>query len=147
MPWSCIVCTPVSGQPSWWSWPSCGRQAWSDHRNRTAYGRNDAYPERRGKPVKYMSSCRQCISSQGRHPYLASLVLGDLVLGVLLAVLALAVSAASLGNVDLESASISNCSRGSVLLCAVSFCCNCRSRSARADLGVSVVSHRLFRPV
>jgi hypothetical protein len=47
-----------------------------------------------------------------RHPYLASLVLGNLVLGVLLAVSALAVSAASLGNVDLKSATlISICSR------------------------------------
>jgi hypothetical protein len=26
-------------------------QAWSDHRNRTAYDRNDAYPGRRGRPV------------------------------------------------------------------------------------------------
>jgi hypothetical protein len=56
--------------------------------------------------------------SRRRHPYLASLVLGNLVLGVLLAVSALAVSAASLGNVDLKSATlISICSK--VVSCCV----------------------------
>jgi hypothetical protein len=34
--WSCKRSTRDAAQPSWWSWPSCGRRAWSDHRNRIA---------------------------------------------------------------------------------------------------------------
>ena len=37
--------------------PSCGRRAWSDHRNPTAYGRNDACPARPTKP------CPSCTGS------------------------------------------------------------------------------------
>jgi hypothetical protein len=32
----------------------CGRRAWSDHHNRSAYGHNDAFPVRTAKP------CRPC---------------------------------------------------------------------------------------
>lgn len=48
--WPCKQCTRDAGRPSWWSWPSCGRRAWSDHRNHSASGRNGAYPGRRGRP-------------------------------------------------------------------------------------------------
>lgn len=51
-PWSCKQHTPISRQPSWWSWPSCGKRAWSDHRNRTAYGRIFSYPGRTRKPYR-----------------------------------------------------------------------------------------------
>ena len=37
--------------------PSCGRRAWSDHRNPTAYGRNDASPAQPTNP------CPSCIGS------------------------------------------------------------------------------------
>ena len=37
--------------------PSCGRRAWSDHRNPTAYGRNDACPAPPTNP------CPSCIGS------------------------------------------------------------------------------------
>ncbi len=46
VPW----CIRVEGRSSWWSWPSCGRRVWSDHRIQTAFCRNDAYPERRWSP-------------------------------------------------------------------------------------------------
>ena len=100
VPWSCKLCTPIGGQPSWWSWPSCGRRAWSDLRNRTAYGRNGAYPGRTEKPCQPCTLGRfsMCIGGLG-----CGLLTGDLVLGVLLAVLALAVGTAGLGNVDLNS--------------------------------------------
>ncbi|KAL4987009.1 hypothetical protein BDW68DRAFT_116097 [Aspergillus falconensis] len=48
--WSCTECTRDAGRPSWWSSPSCGRRAWSDHRNRSASGRNGAYPGQIGRP-------------------------------------------------------------------------------------------------
>ena len=100
VPWSCKLCTPIGGQLSWWSWPSCGRRAWSDLRNRTAYGRNGAYPGRTEKPCQPCTLGRfsMCIGGLG-----CGLLTGDLVLGVLLAVLALAVGTAGLGNVDLNS--------------------------------------------
>lgn len=50
-PWSCRKRTPISAQPSLWSWPSCGRQAWSDHHNQTASGRICAFPGRKAKPI------------------------------------------------------------------------------------------------
>lgn len=102
--WPCKQCTRDAGRPSWWSWPSCGRRAWSDHRNHSASGRNGAYPGRRGRPKSQKRT-----SSAMAHDYhsgvegtnLASLVLGDLVLLVLVAVLGLAVRPAGFGNVDL----------------------------------------------
>lgn len=88
----------------------------SDHRNRTAFGRNVSFLARRERP-RY--SIRNYSSSEGVaryregvgawnlgfETYLASLVLSDLVLGVLAAVLALAVGLAGFRNVDLDEIS------------------------------------------
>jgi hypothetical protein len=104
-PWSCTVCIPILTRPSWWSSPSCGRQASSDHRNRTAYDRNDAYPGRTGRPTIFVSMFHSSRMVLGRS-YLAGLVLSHLVLSVLLAGLALAVGATSLGNVDLRNSAL-----------------------------------------
>ena len=43
--------------------PSCGRRAWSDHRNPTAYGRNDAFPARPTNPCPSCtgSPCAVCV--------------------------------------------------------------------------------------
>jgi len=45
-----------------YSWPSFGRQAWSDHRNPSAYGRNDAYPGQTRTPYRSCtgSPCGDC---------------------------------------------------------------------------------------
>jgi hypothetical protein len=125
VPWSCKLCTPIGGRPSWWSWPSCGRRAWSDLRNRTAYGRNDAYPGRTEKPCQpcTLGSFSMCIEGLG-----GGLLTSDLVLGVLLAVLALAVGTAGLGNVDLNS----NCQPMSVAVV------RCAQRWIRASVGCSM---------
>lgn len=59
------TCTPYTRdatQPSLSSWPSFGRQAWSDHRNPSAYGRNDAYPGQTRTPYRPCtgSPCGDC---------------------------------------------------------------------------------------
>ena len=48
--------------------PSCGRRAWSDHRNRTAYGRNDAFPARPTNPCPSCtgSPCGACTTIETR---------------------------------------------------------------------------------
>jgi hypothetical protein len=130
VPWSCIVCTPVSARPSWSSWPSCGKQALSDLRNRIACGRNVSFLVRKLRPV---IACENVILAL--HilivAYLASLVLGNLVLGVLLAVSALAVCAACLGNVDLWTVRIS---MHSCVCCSI-------PESAEVSLSVFVLGH------
>lgn len=72
---TCTMCIPVAAQPSLsfspgftnhceretsnvgGDTPSCGRQAWSVHRIRSAYGRTCAFPVRRATP------CRSCTGS------------------------------------------------------------------------------------
>lgn len=100
VPSSCKLCTPVSTQPSSSSLPSCGTQALSDHRNRTACDHNDAFLARKEMPIP---DCQNLIPSvwTALEVYLSCLVLRHLVLGVLSAILALAVGASGFGNVDL----------------------------------------------
>lgn len=48
----------TAAQSSWSSLPSCETQAWSDHRNQTAFGRNAACLVRRGMPCRFCTvSC------------------------------------------------------------------------------------------
>ena len=73
--YTCTPCILTAAQPSWSSSPSCGRRASSDHRNRTAYGRNDAFPGRIGRPEDHVRGyfgevlllmcipCRPCTAS------------------------------------------------------------------------------------
>lgn len=61
--WPCKQCTRDAGRPSWWSWPSCGRRAWSDHRNHSASGRNGAYPGRRGRPKSQREYNQQLLTT------------------------------------------------------------------------------------
>jgi len=68
--WSCMKHIPISAQPSWLSWPSCGTQASSDHRNRTAFGRNVSFPGRTKRPAHHVRfwPCSLLIERSGRIP-------------------------------------------------------------------------------
>lgn len=102
VPLSCNSCTLISTRPSSLSWPSCGRQASSDHRNPIACGHTDAFLARRGRPDgrQVLSQCsKRCV--RGAIADLSSFVLGDFVLRMLLAILAFTVRASRFRYVDL----------------------------------------------
>lgn len=92
-----MIHIPILAQPSLLSWPFCGRLAWSDHHNRTAYDRNVSFLVRTEMP----EDVRLKLYEKGLAIYLSGLVLCDFVLSMLLAGLALAVGLSRLWNVDL----------------------------------------------
>jgi hypothetical protein len=51
--WPCSRCIRDAARPSLWSWPSCGRQALSDHRNQTAFCRNVSFPWTRSQSLLF----------------------------------------------------------------------------------------------
>jgi hypothetical protein len=141
--WTCSRCTRGAARSSWSSWPSCGRWAWSDHHNRSAFGRNDAYPGRTERPVHCASASASPAPDLRGCIHLARLVLGDLVLGVLPAVPGLAVRPAGFRNVDLHagSASVLHMCAAALLLRIGEYC---GSREVRVSLsGIDAVDARL----